>query len=63
MMKYKKNDKNLVGFMRATEITVNQIDNSYNHSTDPISGQPNPDFGGTYKSVVFSPGIGITYGF
>ena len=30
MMKYKKNDKNLVGFMRATEITVNQIDNSYN---------------------------------
>ena len=40
-----------------------EIDNSYNHSTDPISGQPNPDFGGTYKSVVFSPGIGITYGF
>lgn len=30
MMKYKKIDKNLVGFMRATEITVNQIDNSYN---------------------------------
>src|SRR5699024_847412 len=30
MMKYKKVDKNLVGFMRATEITVNQIDNSYN---------------------------------
>ena len=29
-MKYKKIDKNLVGFMRATEITVNQIDNSYN---------------------------------
>ncbi len=40
-----------------------EIDNSYNHSTDPISGQPNPDFGGTYKSVVFSPGVGITYGF
>ncbi len=40
-----------------------EIDNSYNYSTDPISGQPNPDFGGTYKSVVFSPGIGITYGF
>src|SRR5690625_2199632 len=30
MMKYKNIDKNLVGFMRATEITVNQIDNSYN---------------------------------
>ena len=40
-----------------------EIDNSYNHSTDPITQQPNPDFGGTYKSVVFSPGIGITYGF
>lgn len=44
-------------------IHFDEIDNSYNHSTDPISGQPNPDFGGTYKSVVFSPGIGITYGF
>ncbi len=44
-------------------IHFDEIDNSYNHSTDPISQQPNPDFGGTYKSVVFSPGIGITYGF
>lgn len=40
-----------------------EIDNSYDHSIDPITQQPNPDFGGTYKSVVFSPGIGITYGF
>src|SRR5699024_12400545 len=30
MMKYKKINKNLVGFMRATEINVNNIDNSYN---------------------------------
>lgn len=44
-------------------IHFDEIDNSYNYSTDPVSGQPNPDFGGTYKSVVFSPGIGITYGF
>src|SRR5699024_12384673 len=29
-MKYKKINKNLVGFMRATEVTVNNIDNSYN---------------------------------
>src|SRR5699024_3588942 len=29
MMKYKKINKNLVGFMRATEVTVNNIDNSY----------------------------------
>lgn len=40
-----------------------EIDNSYNYSTDPISGQPNPSFGGTYKSVVFSPGVGVTYSF
>ncbi|AWM14008.1 transporter [Flavobacterium sediminis] len=40
-----------------------QIDNSYDYSTDPISGQPNPSFGGTYKSVVFSPGLGVTYSF
>ena len=44
-------------------IHFDEIDNSYNYSSDPISEQPNPDFGGTYKSVVFSPGIGITYGF
>src|SRR5699024_713444 len=30
MMKYKKINKNLVGFTRATEVTVNNIDNSYN---------------------------------
>jgi long-chain fatty acid transport protein len=40
-----------------------EIDNSYDYSTDPISGQPNPSFGGTYKSVVFSPGVGVTYSF
>lgn len=30
MIGYKKVKQNLVGFMRATEVTVNQIDNSYN---------------------------------
>ena len=30
MMQYKKINKNLIGFMRATEVTVNEIDNSYN---------------------------------
>src|SRR5699024_12386449 len=29
-IKYKKINKNLVGFRRATEVTVNNIDNSYN---------------------------------
>lgn len=33
-----------------------EVDNSYDHSAYG-------SFGGTYKSVVFSPGIGITYGF
>lgn len=30
LVKYKKVNKNLIGFMRATEVTVNHIDNSYN---------------------------------
>lgn len=30
LMKYKKVSKNLIGYMRATEVTVNKIDNSYN---------------------------------
>src|SRR5690625_6865596 len=30
MMQYVKVAKNLVGFMRATEVTVNKTDNSYN---------------------------------
>lgn len=39
-----------------------EIDNSYNYFAEGNSGNT-PDFGGTYKNVVFSPGIGITYGF
>src|SRR5699024_11637869 len=30
MMQYKKSNTNLVGFMRATEVTINNKDNSYN---------------------------------
>src|SRR5699024_3654460 len=30
MMQYKKINKNLVGFMRATEVTINNKDNSHN---------------------------------
>jgi plasmid rolling circle replication initiator protein Rep len=30
MVQYKKIEKNLIGYMRATEVTVNPIDNSYN---------------------------------
>ncbi|WP_205728655.1 OmpP1/FadL family transporter [Flavobacterium sp. J27] len=37
-------------------IHFDEIDNSYDHN-------PNGQFKGTYKSVVFSPGVGITYGF
>ena len=37
-------------------IHFDEIDNSYEHNA-------NGDFAGTYKSVVFSPGVGITYGF
>lgn len=37
-----------------------EIDNSYNYFQE--AGTPVP-FGGTYKSTVFAPGIGVTYGF
>lgn len=37
-----------------------EVDNSYNHYQENGNTLP---FGGTYKSSVFSPGIGITYGF
>lgn len=37
-----------------------EVDNSYNHYQENGNYLP---FGGTYKSSVFSPGIGITYGF
>ena len=37
-------------------IHFDEIDNSYDHSAYG-------SFGGTYKSVVFSPGVGLTYGF
>ena len=30
MVQYKKIEKNLIGYMRATEVTVNDTDNSYN---------------------------------
>src|SRR5699024_1995425 len=32
MMQYKKINKNLVGFMRATEVTINNKHNSYNQN-------------------------------
>jgi long-chain fatty acid transport protein len=40
-----------------------QVDNSYDYFDDPTTNTGLTSFGGTYKSSVFSPGIGITYGF
>lgn len=45
-----------------------EIDASYDHYTETtvVNGQPVSSaisFGGTYKSVVFSPGVGLTYSF
>lgn len=40
-----------------------EVDNSYDYFDDPTTSTGNTSFGGTYKSSVFSPGIGITYGF
>lgn len=41
-------------------LQFDEVDNSYDYYTENGSVQP---FGGTYKSSVFSPGIGVTYGF
>jgi long-chain fatty acid transport protein len=38
-----------------------EINASYDHYTE--NGNPNVSFGGTYKSSVFSPGVGLTYSF
>jgi long-chain fatty acid transport protein len=40
-----------------------EVDNSYDYFDDPTTTTGLSSFGGTYKSTVFSPGIGITYGF
>jgi long-chain fatty acid transport protein len=40
-----------------------EVNNSYDHFDDPTTNTGLSSFGGTYKSTVFSPGIGITYGF
>ncbi len=37
-----------------------ETNESYDFSTDPVSGAVT-SFGGTYKSSVFSPGLGVTY--
>lgn len=41
-------------------LQFDEVDNSYDYYSENGNVQP---FGGTYKSSVFSPGIGITYGF
>ncbi|UUC46743.1 OmpP1/FadL family transporter [Flavobacterium cerinum] len=38
-----------------------EVDNSYDHYTE--GANQNVSFGGTYKSSVFSPGLGVTYSF
>lgn len=40
-----------------------EVNNSYDYFDDPTTSTGLTSFGGTYKSTVFSPGIGITYGF
>lgn len=38
-----------------------EVDNSYDYYSEGT--QDNVSFGGTYKNVVFSPGVGLTYSF
>ena len=44
-------------------LQFDQVNNSYDYFDDPTTNTGTTSFGGTYKSSVFSPGIGITYGF
>ncbi|UZO81175.1 outer membrane protein transport protein [Aquimarina sp. ERC-38] len=37
-----------------------EIDESYDFGTDPVTGERS-SFGGTYKSSAFAPGLGLTY--
>ena len=37
-----------------------EINESYDFGTDPVTGEPS-SFGGTYKSSAFAPGLGLTY--
>ncbi len=41
-------------------LRLEQIDESYDYSKDPVS-QTTSSFGGTYKSSAFAPGLGLTY--
>ncbi|PHK24199.1 hypothetical protein VF12_37735, partial [Nostoc linckia z15] len=38
-----------------------EVDASYDHYSE--DGNNNVSFGGTYKNVVFSPGLGLSYSF
>lgn len=41
-------------------VRFEEINESYDFATDPVSGQDS-SFGGTYKSSAFAPGLGLTY--
>lgn len=59
---YQINDKLGVDFS-FLYLHFNETNNSYDYYDDPTTTTGYTTFGGTYKSSVFSPGIGITYGF
>ena len=59
---YQINDKLGIDFS-FLYLHFNETNNSYDYYDDPTTTTGYTTFGGTYKSSVFSPGIGITYGF
>lgn len=59
---YQLNDKLGIDFS-FLYLHFNETKNSYDYYDDPTTTTGYTSFGGTYKSSVFSPGIGITYGF
>jgi long-chain fatty acid transport protein len=58
-LSYKVNDKLSID-ASFLYLHFDEVDNSYDHYNDPISGA-NAPFKGTYKSSVLAPGIGLSY--
>ena len=42
-------------------LIFSQVNASYDHHPEPVSGGQKSSFGGTYKNSAFAPGIGLSY--
>lgn len=42
-------------------LVFSEVNASYDHHTEPVSGGQTSSFGGTFKNSAFAPGIGLSY--